>query len=47
MLSCVEICARAGGQALGLERAGFLYVALVEFEKDYCAVLKKIVRIGM
>lgn len=41
MFSCVEICAGAGGQALGLERAGFSHVALVEYEKDYCAVLKK------
>lgn len=41
MLSCVEICAGAGGQALGLEMAGFNHVALVEYEKDYCAVLRK------
>ena len=26
---------------MGLERAGFAHVALVEYEKDYCAVLKK------
>ena len=41
VFSCVEICAGAGGQALGLERAGFSHIALVEYEKDYCAVLKK------
>ncbi len=40
MLSCVEICAGAGGQALGLHMAGFHHVALVEYEPDYCAVLR-------
>ena len=39
-LTCVEICAGAGGQALGLALAGFHHVALVEFEKDYCETLK-------
>lgn len=39
-LTCVEICAGAGGQALGLAMAGFSHVALVEYEKDYCHVLK-------
>ncbi len=39
-LTCVEICAGAGGQALGLAMAGFVHVALVEYEKDYCKVLK-------
>ena len=39
-LTCVEICAGAGGQALGLARAGFTHVALVEFESDYCQILK-------
>ena len=37
---CVEICAGAGGQALGLERAGFRHIALVEIEREYCEVLK-------
>ena len=32
-LTCVEICAGAGGQALGLEKAGFEPEALVEIEK--------------
>ena len=32
MLTCVEICAGAGGQALGLEAAGFAPEALVEIE---------------
>lgn len=36
----IEICAGAGGQALGLEMAGFEHVALVEYEKDYCKCLK-------
>ena len=39
-LTCVEICAGAGGQAIGLERAGFAHVALVEYESEYCEVLK-------
>ena len=41
-LTCVEICAGAGGQALGLAMAGFVHVALVEYEQDYCNVLKAI-----
>ena len=40
MLTCVEICAGAGGQALGLDMAGFHHVALVEYEKEYCDVLR-------
>ena len=40
MYTCVELCAGAGGQALGLHRAGFHHVALVEIEKEYCDVLK-------
>lgn len=39
--TCVEICAGAGGQAIGLGRAGFRHVALVEYEADYCAVLRR------
>lgn len=39
-LTCVEICAGAGGQALGLAMAGFVHVALVEYEADYCKILK-------
>lgn len=41
MYKSIEICAGAGGQALGLERAGFSHVALIEYEKDYCECLKK------
>lgn len=40
-LTCVEICAGAGGQALGLAMAGFTHVALVEYEEDYCQVLRE------
>ena len=36
----IEICAGAGGQALGLEMAGFDHQVLVEYEKDYCDCLK-------
>ena len=39
-LTCVEICAGAGGQALGLDKAGFRHVALVEYEREYCDVLR-------
>ena len=41
LLSCVEICTGAGGQALGLAMAGFVHVALVEYEKEYCEILKQ------
>lgn len=39
MLTSIEICAGAGGQALGLAMAGFVHVALVEYEKEYCDTL--------
>ncbi len=38
-LECVEICAGAGGQALGLERAGFGAQALVEIDDRCCETL--------
>ena len=41
MLTSVEICAGAGGQALGLAMAGFSHEALIEYEQDYCDVLKR------
>lgn len=41
MLTSIEICAGAGGQALGLAMAGFVHEALVEYERDYCEVLKR------
>jgi C-5 cytosine-specific DNA methylase len=39
-LTSVEICAGAGGQALGLDQAGFEHRALVEIEKDFCTTLR-------
>jgi DNA (cytosine-5)-methyltransferase 1 len=39
-LSSIEICAGAGGQALGLERAGFDHVSLVEIEAPACQTLR-------
>lgn len=39
-LSSIEICAGAGGQALGLERAGFEHVSLVELDRNACQTLR-------
>lgn len=39
-LTSVEICAGAGGQALGLELAGFSHAALVEIEPAACSTLR-------
>ncbi len=39
-LTCFEICAGAGGQALGLEAAGFEQVAAVEIDADACRTLR-------
>lgn len=37
---CVEICAGAGGQSLGLELAGFKHVLAVEIDPDACETLR-------
>lgn len=39
-LNSLEICAGAGGQALGLEQAGFHHVALIEIEQRACETLR-------
>ncbi len=39
-LKSIEICAGAGGQALGLESAGFEHVSLVEIEAPACQTLR-------
>ena len=39
-LFSLELCAGAGGQALGLERAGVAHRALVELDEQACRTLK-------
>lgn len=39
-LTSLEICGGAGGQALGIERAGFRHVAVVEVDDDACNTLR-------
>ncbi|MGE5292305.1 MAG: DNA cytosine methyltransferase [Micromonosporaceae bacterium] len=40
MLEAIEICAGAGGQALGLERAGFEHALAVELDDHACNTLR-------
>ncbi|WP_035851028.1 DNA cytosine methyltransferase [Kitasatospora azatica] len=40
-LKVVEICAGAGGQAVGLERAGFEHALAVELDPNACETLRK------
>jgi DNA (cytosine-5)-methyltransferase 1 len=39
-MQSIEFCAGAGGQALGLEQAGFNHAALVEIEPDFAKTLR-------
>ena len=41
MYSTIELFAGAGGLALGIEKAGFKPLALIELNKDACDTLKK------
>jgi DNA (cytosine-5)-methyltransferase 1 len=36
----IELCAGAGGQALGIEKAGFNHVELIEIDHNACNTLR-------
>ena len=38
--SALELCAGGGGQALGLEMAGFQHAAAIEYEPQFCETLR-------
>ena len=40
-LTSIELCAGAGGQALGLEQAGFEHLALIDNDLHACATLRQ------
>ncbi len=40
-LAVMEICAGAGGQALGLEQAGFNHAAAIDIDPDACETLRR------
>src|SRR5690349_4248308 len=40
-LTSIELCAGAGGQALGIEEAGFEHYALVENDEHCCLTLRE------
>ncbi|MGO4562870.1 DNA cytosine methyltransferase [Rhizobium sp. WW_1] len=40
-LRTLELCAGAGGMAIGLEAAGFEHVALIEFDKNAAATMRR------
>lgn len=40
MATSFEMCAGAGGQALGLEKAGFTHAGLIEIDKHACGTLR-------